>query len=113
MPLGLPGKLAPQNAGSEREVLPSCPGFSCVPLRNVSSSENEHGTVPLDDLYEELRATSCNNGNVDMDKLLAGQPQMTADDHDSGFQLFRVGDAVSSRDIHCAILDSRRLCKDL
>lgn len=29
-----------------------------------------------------------------------------------GCELFRVGDAVSCRDIHWAILDSRRLCKD-
>ena len=73
----------------------------------------EHGTVPLDDLFEELRAESCNNGSVDMDSLLAGQPQTSADERRDGFELFRVGDAVSSRDIHCAILDSRRLCKDL
>ena len=73
----------------------------------------ERGTVPLDDIYEELKATSCNDGNVDMDRLLAGQPQIVPDDRLDGFQLFRVGDAVSSRDIHCAILDSRRLCQSL
>ena len=73
----------------------------------------EHGTVPLDDLFEELRAQSCNNGSVDMDRLLAGQPQTPVDERGDGYELFRVGDAVSSRDIHCAILDSRRLCKDL
>ena len=73
----------------------------------------EHGTIPLDDLFEELRAESCNNGSLDMERVLAGQPQTAADEHGAGFELFRVGDAVSSRDIHCAILDSRRLCKDL
>jgi len=72
----------------------------------------EHGTVPLDDLFEALRAESSNNGHVDMDRLLAGQPQVSNGEGGDGFQLFRVGDAVSSRDIHCAILDSRRLCKD-
>jgi thioredoxin reductase len=73
----------------------------------------ERGTVPVDELYEELKPGSSNNGSIDMDKLLAGQPQSSGDETDSGYQLFRVGDAVSSRDIHCAILDSRRLCKDL
>ncbi len=73
----------------------------------------EHGTVPLDDLFEALRAESCNNGSMDMDRLLAGQPQKSPDESENGYELFRVGDAVSSRDIHCAILDSRRLCKDL
>ena len=72
----------------------------------------EHGTVPLDDLYEALRAGSSNNGSVDMDRLLAGQSQ-TPQGELNGYELFRVGDAVSCRDIHCAILDSRRLCKDL
>jgi NADPH-dependent 2,4-dienoyl-CoA reductase/sulfur reductase-like enzyme len=73
----------------------------------------EHGTVPVDDLFEELKSESCNNGNIDLDKLLAGQAQNSSDVRTNGFELFRVGDAVSSRDIHCAILDSRRLCKDL
>ncbi|MFV1998498.1 MAG: FAD-dependent oxidoreductase, partial [Acidiferrobacterales bacterium] len=73
----------------------------------------EHGTVPLDDLYAALKAESCNNGSVDMDRLLAGQPQTSPLERGDGYELFRVGDAVSCRDIHCAILDSRRLCKDL
>jgi NADPH-dependent 2,4-dienoyl-CoA reductase/sulfur reductase-like enzyme len=72
----------------------------------------ERGTVPVDELFEELRAMSCNNGYTDMDRLLAGQPQTSKDERAEGYELFRVGDAVSSRDIHCAILDSRRLCKD-
>lgn len=73
----------------------------------------EHGTVPVDDLFEALRADSCNNGTVDMDKLLAGQPQTPPNERRDAYELFRVGDAVSCRDIHCAILDSRRLCRDL
>ncbi len=73
----------------------------------------EHGTVPLDGLFKALRTESCNNGTIDMDKLLAGRPQIPNDGHADGYELYRVGDAVSSRDIHCAILDSRRLCKDL
>jgi NADPH-dependent 2,4-dienoyl-CoA reductase/sulfur reductase-like enzyme len=73
----------------------------------------ERGTVPVDGLYEELRAESCNNGSVDMDRLLAGQAQTLADERANGYELFRVGDAVSCRDIHCAILDSRRLCRVL
>ena len=30
-----------------------------------------------------------------------------------GFQLFRIGDAVSSRNVHAAILDAFRLCRVL
>jgi len=70
----------------------------------------ERGTVPRDGLYEKLRKGSRNDGHLDMDKLLAGQQQTSANEKAGGYELFRVGDAVSSRDIHCAILDSRRLC---
>ncbi len=73
----------------------------------------ERGTIPLDGLYHDLRALSCNDGNVDVGKLLSGEPQPQSRDQKKGFALFRVGDAVSSRDIHSAIFDSRRLCKDL
>lgn len=73
----------------------------------------ERGTIPLDGLFDELRAESCNNGSVDLEELLAGRPQTSPGEQGDGFALFRVGDAVSSRDIHCAILESRRLCKDL
>ena len=69
----------------------------------------EHGTVPNDSLFHELRASSGNNGVTDYDTLLAGQPQPAVD----GMSLFRVGDAVASRNIHAAILDSRRLCQTL
>ncbi len=70
----------------------------------------ERGTVPRDGLYEKLRKGSRNDGHLDMDKLLAGQQQTSANEKAGSYELFRVGDAVSSRDIHCAILDSRRLC---
>jgi len=73
----------------------------------------ERGTVPIDALFEELRAESSNNGAIDMEHLLAGLPQFTERLRDDGFELYKVGDAVSSRDIHCAILDSRRLCSAL
>jgi 2,4-dienoyl-CoA reductase-like NADH-dependent reductase (Old Yellow Enzyme family) len=73
----------------------------------------EHGTVPVDALFDELRVESCNNGTTDVGKLLAGLPQVSGERRNGGFELYKVGDAVSSRDIHCAILDSRRLCRAL
>ncbi|NBY27750.1 MAG: N-methylproline demethylase, partial [Betaproteobacteria bacterium] len=71
-----------------------------------------HGTRPLDELYFELKASSSNQGAVDYDALLAGQPQGQPK-ADSGFQLFRIGDAVSARNTHAAIYDALRLVKDL
>ncbi len=73
----------------------------------------EHGTLPLDELYFALKASSSNRGEVDYQALIAGRPQPVVNNPDGRFQLFRVGDAVSSRNIHAAIYDALRLCKDL
>jgi N-methyl-L-proline demethylase len=73
----------------------------------------EHGTLPADELYFELKPGSSNLGEIDLDALLAGTPQSKVNNPDGGYQLFRVGDAVASRNIHAAIYDSLRLCKEL
>ena len=49
----------------------------------------EHGTLPLDELFTELRNPA------------------------DGFVLHRIGDAVASRDLHASILDAYRLCLTL
>ena len=59
------------------------------------------------------RLTLRDDGSADMDKLLAGLQQVSDEQRNNGFELYKVGDAVSSRDIHCALLDSRRLCRAL
>jgi 2,4-dienoyl-CoA reductase-like NADH-dependent reductase (Old Yellow Enzyme family)/thioredoxin reductase len=72
-----------------------------------------HGTLPLDELYFELKPLSRNEGAVDYDALIAGSPQEVASNPGGGFQLFRIGDAVESRNTHAAIYDALRLVKDL
>ena len=72
-----------------------------------------HGTIPLDDLYFELKPLSRNLGAVDHDALIAGRAQTRATHPDGAFQLFRVGDAVAARNTHAAIYDALRLVKDL
>ncbi|GAW33171.1 putative N-methylproline demethylase [Roseovarius sp. A-2] len=72
-----------------------------------------HGTLPLDDLYFDLRPLSRNLGAVDHEALLAGQPQTLAPNPEGNFQLFRIGDAVSARNTHAAIHDALRLVKDI
>lgn len=72
-----------------------------------------HGTVPLDDLYAELKPSSRNLGEVDYEALIAGRPQTLATNPAGRFQLFRIGDAVSARNTHAAIYDALRLVKDL
>lgn len=72
-----------------------------------------HGTRPLDDLYMELKADSLNQGAVDYDALIAGRTQPHSASVGQGYQLFRIGDAVSARNTHAAIYDALRLVKDL
>ena len=72
-----------------------------------------YGTLPLDDLYHELKPQSSNCGAVDYDALIAGAPQTVVRNDDGAFQLFRIGDAVSARNTHAAIYDALRLVKDL
>ena len=72
-----------------------------------------YGTLPLDELYFDLKPLSSNEGAVDQDALIAGEVQ-TIKRNDAGtFQLFRIGDAVSARNTHAAIYDALRLVKDL
>lgn len=72
-----------------------------------------YGTLPMDDLYFDLREMSLNHGAVDHDALIAGQPQTVLRNPEGTFQLFRIGDAVSARNTHAAIYDALRLVKDI
>jgi 2,4-dienoyl-CoA reductase-like NADH-dependent reductase (Old Yellow Enzyme family)/thioredoxin reductase len=72
-----------------------------------------YGTLPLDELYFDLKDLSSNGGAVDHDALIEGQPQTIVRNKDGAFQLFRIGDAVSARNTHAAIYDALRLVKDL
>ena len=82
-------------------------------VRHVDHVVAAHGTAATADLYFELKPTSVNLGAVDYTELLAGRPQTLATNPDGAFQLFRIGDAVASRNIHAAVYDALRLLKDL
>lgn len=77
--------------------------------RTVDQIVVNHGTVPLDELYFDLKPVSRNLGEVSYDELLAGQPQSVSRNPEGKFQLFRIGDAVSARNTHAAIYDGLRL----
>lgn len=72
-----------------------------------------HGVVPLDDVYFELRSASKNLGAVSYDEMIEGVPQSVIRNPEGGFRLFRIGDAVATRNIHAAIYDALRLVKDI
>ncbi len=73
----------------------------------------EHGTLPADDLYHALRPQSSNLGAVDYEALVAGRPQAVVRNPAGAFRLFRIGDAVASRNIHAAVYDGLRYAKDI
>ena len=81
--------------------------------RHVDQIIVNHGTLPLDDLYFELKPLSRNLGAVDHQQLLTGATQTVATNPAGSFQLFRIGDAVAARNTHAAIYDALRLVKDL
>ena len=78
--------------------------------RRVDHVVVEHGTLPNDELYLDLVPRSTNGGAVDHGELLAVRPQTISTNPAGEFQLFRIGDAVASRNIHAAVYDALRLC---
>ena len=70
----------------------------------------DYGTTPADALYHDLRVASANDGVTDLALLTEARPQPMPE---TGFALHRIGDAVSSRNIHLAVLDALRLCARL
>lgn len=71
----------------------------------------EQGSVPMDRVYFDLRNHSANDGVTDLEALVKAAPQPGP--RRSGFELHRIGDAVSSRNIHAAMLDAMRICSAL
>jgi glycerol-3-phosphate dehydrogenase len=71
----------------------------------------EHGTLPVADIYHDLRQLSANNGVTDI-ALMLGSEEAAAPEP-GRFLLHRIGDAVSSRDVHAAIYEAFRLCSRL
>jgi 2,4-dienoyl-CoA reductase-like NADH-dependent reductase (Old Yellow Enzyme family) len=82
-------------------------------IRHVDWVVADHGTAALADTYFELKSMSTNLGAVDYGALMAGRPQNLVRNAAGTFHLFRIGDAVSSRNIHGAVFDALRLVKDL
>lgn len=67
----------------------------------------ETGTQPVDEVFHDLRKGSLNDGVTDIEKLLDGKPQVS--DNLQGYTLHLIGDALTCRSIHAAILDAYRL----
>ncbi|MFC2991912.1 dimethylglycine demethylation protein DgcA [Halomonas tibetensis] len=76
----------------------------------------ENGVRPDEALYFALKAQSRNKGQLNLEALYAIQPQPCLVEErgqeGDGFLLFRLGDCTAPRNIHAAIYDALRICKD-
>ncbi|NVN42171.1 N-methylproline demethylase, partial [Ameyamaea chiangmaiensis] len=74
----------------------------------------DRGGAPDTTLYDALKTASLNAGQTDTHALVAGCPQPVMGQIGAGaYALFRIGDAVAARNVHAALYDALRLCKDL
>lgn len=82
--------------------------------REVDQVVIENGSTPNTELYWALKELSKNHGQTDIQTLFAAEPQPALEQklNDGEFLLFRIGDCVSMHNIHGAIYDALRLCKD-
>lgn len=88
-------------------------GVDASPFREhraVDAVIAEMGTEPVQDVYDELVDRSTNRGAVDFADLLARRTQNIVRNERGAFRLFRIGDALTSRNVHAAMLDADRLC---
>lgn len=82
-------------------------------IREVDQVIADYGTIPNASLYEELKPLSRNLGELDLNALAAGLGQALEHNPSADFYLYRIGDAWAGRNIHAAMLDAMRICKDL
>ncbi|WP_284165322.1 FAD-dependent oxidoreductase [Frigidibacter sp. SD6-1] len=76
--------------------------------RQVDHLVAEHGTLPMSDLYFALKPASRNLGAVDYAALTDTGDPFPARNPAGSFTLYRIGDAVQSRNIHAATYDALR-----
>lgn len=81
--------------------------------REVDQVVVECGTTANDELYFELQAASVNSGGFDLEAFGEGRLDPARVNRSGQYELYRIGDAVTSRDIHAAMYDAMRICKDL
>ncbi len=66
--------------------------------------------LSADGLYFEHKPESGNLGEIDQSALLGGAAKNQVSNPGGAYQILRVGDSVTSRNIHAAIYDALQLC---
>lgn len=95
----------------------------CATLRHVLTAEIvtwlvdhvviEHGATPIEDLYHDLKSGARNHGQLDHHAMISGKDPFVKINPDGRYDLARIGDAVASRNMHAAIYDALRICKNI
>lgn len=73
----------------------------------------ECGTEANAEVYQVLVPGSRNGGAVDYDALLSGQTPGPVRNPEGSYELYRIGDAVTSRNVHAGMLEAARLGRAL
>ena len=83
--------------------------------RAVDQIVIERGVRSEAGLYFDLKDGSVNRGELDIASFLAAraQPAFGFEGKQGRYALYRIGDAVSGRNIHAALFDAARLCRSL
>jgi len=71
--------------------------------RQVDHVVIKHGTLPVDELYEALKPASRNGVEVDHATLLGDKAQAVVRNAGGTYRLFRIGDAIASRNSCCGV----------
>jgi 2,4-dienoyl-CoA reductase-like NADH-dependent reductase (Old Yellow Enzyme family)/thioredoxin reductase len=105
--------LSVRREGNELRALVGSDYGDITRERRVDQVVVNNGTVPLDELYFALKPQSSNLGAVDYEALIASKAQPVAANPKGKFALYRIGDAIASRNTHAAIYDALRLMRTL
>ena len=105
--------LGINRAGNRLEAQIGTDYSDFVTVKDYDQIIVNYGTRPLDDLYFDLKPHSRNLGAVDYEAFIQGKPQSLVSNPDGAFVLYRIGDAVSSRNTHAAIYDALRLMRQI
>jgi N-methyl-L-proline demethylase len=77
--------------------------------RQASQIVIENGTLPIDELHSELKENSPNWGRNNVEGLNEAL-HTSINNASTGPSVYRIGDAISSRDIYSSIQEAFRLC---
>ncbi len=102
-----------QVAGNRKRVVLRNVLTDVETTREVDYVVIEHGVTPMDGLFHDLKPAARNLGQVDHVAMIEGRNPFSVSNSDGAYMLARLGDAVAGRNIHAALYDALRICKDI